>query len=80
MKRLILILAVLSLFSCETPSYEEPEGFVHIWFDDDGRRHRTYTSDRVYTHTVDGVLVKYVKIPSDSLGLKVDLDSLINAE
>lgn len=80
MKRLLLVLAVLSLFSCEPPSYEETQGLVHIWFDDDGKRHRTYTSDRVYSHTIDGVLVKYVKTPTDSLGLKVDIDSLINAE
>lgn len=81
MKKLFLVFAVLSLFSCELPpSTEKPQGLVHIWFDDDGRRHRTYTSNTVFTHTIDGVLVKYVKMPSDSLGLNVDLDSLIEVD
>ena len=78
MKRLLLVLATLSLFSCEHHSYDKPEGVERIWFDNDGKRHRTFTSKEVYLYTIDGVPVKYIKV-SDSLS-SLNIDSLINAE
>lgn len=82
MKKLFLVFAVLSLFSCEPYAtldpyeHEDPQGEVHIWVDDDGNRHRTYKSDKISSHMINGVLIEYIKLSKDSVGI----DSLIEAD
>lgn len=81
MKKLFFILITILFFSCEGPPESDQyyDGVVKIWFDEDGRRHRTFKSDRVYSHIIDGKLIEYINIP-ESDTLNVDIDSLIEAD
>lgn len=81
MKNLFFILITILFFSCERlpESDQRHDGIVKVWFDEDGRRHRTFKSDHVYSHTVDRKLIEHIKIPeSDTSNLSID--SLIEVD
>lgn len=58
MRKLMLILPLLLLFSCISENSGK-EGRVKIWIDEDGT-HRTFEGvDGSYSHCIDGKLIQY---------------------